>query len=129
MYEHDFVLPVGYVDEAGVLHRSGTMRLATAADELLPMADPRVQALPAYKIVILLSRVVVRLGSLEHLSPSVIEGLFVKDLAYLEELFGRINGRGARTIRVTCPKCSATFEAEVRAACSPSATSGTRIPP
>jgi Zn finger protein HypA/HybF involved in hydrogenase expression len=115
MDEHDFVLPLGFVDEAGVLHRSGTMRLATAADEILPMADPRVQALPAYKIIILLSRVVVRLGSLEHVNPSVIEGLFVKDLAYLEELYGRINGRGARRVRVTCPKCSATFETEVRA--------------
>ena len=115
MYEHDFVLPLGFVDEAGVLHRSGTMRLATAADEILPMADPRVKALPAYKIVILLSRVVVRLGTLDHVNPSVIEGLFVKDLAYLEELYGRINGRGARRGRATCPKCSATFETDVRA--------------
>lgn len=89
--EIDFELPKGYVDDSGELHRRGTMRLATAADEILPLRDPRVQQNEAYLAVIVLARVITRLGSLAEVSTNVIEGLFVSDLAYLERLYEQIN--------------------------------------
>ena len=111
--EHSFTLPVGYQDaDDGSLHREGVMRLATAADEILPLRDPRVQANPAYLIVILLSRVIVRLGSVAHINPKVIEGLFAADLAHLQDLYNRINQVGGRKMRVTCPQCQTHFEVE-----------------
>jgi hypothetical protein len=112
--EHDFTLPMGYVDEAGTLHRDGKMRLATAADEILPMKDPRVQNNPAYLTVILLSRVVTSLGSLKMVNPKVIEGLFAGDFAYLQEMYTRINQNGSNVIRTVCPKCEHKFEVEVQ---------------
>lgn len=111
--EHDFELPRGYVDKEGNLHRQGVMRLATAADEIFPMRDPRVQSLPAYLIVILLSRVVIKLGKLEQINPGVIEGLFAEDLAYLQDLYNRINGLAPQRFAQHCPQCGHTFEAEV----------------
>ena len=89
--EIDFELPKGYVDQSGTLHRRGTMRLATAADEILPLRDPRVQQNEAYLAVIVLARVISRLGSLSEVSTNVIEGLFASDLAYLERLYEQIN--------------------------------------
>jgi hypothetical protein len=89
--EHEFVLPHGFIDDDGEMHREGTMRMATAADEIHPLKDPRVQKNPAYLVVILLSRVVTRLGSLQSINPSVIEGLFVADLAFLQDMYNRIN--------------------------------------
>ena len=89
--EIEFELPKGYVDEEGVLHRTGTMRLATAADEILPLRDPRVQQNEAYLAVIVLSRVVTRLGSLAEVHTGVIERLFAADLAYLQRLYERFN--------------------------------------
>jgi len=111
--EHEFELPKGYVDTAGDLHRKGVMRLATAADEILPLKDVRVQNLPAYLIVILLSRVVVKLGKLPQINPGVIEGLFAEDLSFLQDLYNRINGFAPQRIPVHCPRCEHTFEAEV----------------
>ncbi len=112
--EHQFELPRGFVDAQGNLHREGTMRLSTAADEILPMKDPRVQALPAYLIVILLSRVVTRLGTVTPINPTVIEGLFSEDLAFLQDLYNRINGLAEQPqVRVTCPRCEHAFEAQV----------------
>jgi hypothetical protein len=108
--EHEFELPYGYVDKTGTLHRSGVMRLATAGDEILPMKDPRVQNLPAYLIVILLSRVIVRLGALPQINPGIVEGLFSADLAFLQEMYNRINGLARRPMEVKCPKCSERFE-------------------
>jgi hypothetical protein len=90
--EIEFTLPKGYIDGDGVLHRDGVMRLATAADEILPLKDPRVQANPAYLTVIVLSRVIVRLGTLPDVNTKVIEGLFASDLSYLQALYERING-------------------------------------
>jgi hypothetical protein len=90
--EYDFTLPKGYIDRHGTRHREGRMRLATAADEIMPLRDPRVKANPAYLAVIVLSRVVTRLGTLDDLSPPVIEGLFVEDLAFLQQMYRRING-------------------------------------
>jgi hypothetical protein len=89
--EIEFELPKGYVDEGGTLHRRGVMRLATAADEILPLRDPRVQQNEAYLAVIVLARVITRLGSLSDISTSVIEGLYASDLAHLERLYERIN--------------------------------------
>lgn len=111
--EYPFTLPIGYQDaEEGSLHREGVMRLATAADEILPLKDPRVQANQAYLIVILLSRVVTRLGSVAHINPKVIEGLFAADLAYLQDMYNRINQVGGRKMRVSCPQCQTNFDVE-----------------
>jgi hypothetical protein len=111
--EHEFRLPFGFVDEEGSLHRDGIMRLATAADEILPLKDPRVQANQAYLVVILLSRVVTRLGSLEQITPKVIEGLYAADLAYLQELYNRINRNDKMNRPAICPQCAHTFEVEM----------------
>lgn len=90
--EIEFTLPKGYLDGDNVLHREGVMRLATAGDEILPLKDPRVQANPAFLTIIVLSRVVVRLGALPDVNTKVIEGLFASDLSYLQTLYERING-------------------------------------
>ncbi len=110
--EFEFLLPRGYLDGEGNLHREGVMRLATAADEILPLKDPRVQSNPAYLVVILLSRVITRLGSLEAINPKVIEGLFAADVAYLQEFYNRINRDGNAARKVVCPHCQQAFEAE-----------------
>ena len=89
--EIDFELPKGYVDEAGTLHRRGLMRLATAADEILPLRDPRVQQNEAYLAVIVLARVIVRLGTLPDVHTGVIEGLYASDLGYLQRLYEQFN--------------------------------------
>ena len=103
--EYNFTLPKGYLDENGTLHKEGQMRLATAADEILPMKDPRVQQNPAYMSVILLSRVVTKLGSLPMLSTKVIENLYSSDFAYLQDLYNRINQSKPNIAKVVCPKC------------------------
>jgi len=107
--EHEFELPKGYVDATGTLHRKGVMRLATAADELMPLKDPRVRDLSAYLIVILLSRVVIRLGALTDINPGVIEGLFTEDLSYLQQTYNRINGLAYDNDETHCPQCGHHF--------------------
>jgi len=99
--EFNFTLPLGYVDESGTLHKSGTMRLATAADEILPLRDPRVRENEAYLTVVLLGRVVTRLGTLQQVTNGVIEGLFASDLAFLQDLYRRINQEGHTVAAVT----------------------------
>jgi hypothetical protein len=89
--EIEFTLPKGYLDEHGVLHRQGTMRLATAADEILPLRDPRVQQNAAYLTIIVMARVIERLGSLPEVDTKVVEGLFASDLDYLQRLYEQIN--------------------------------------
>ena len=111
--EFPFTLPRGYLDAEGNLHREGVMRLATAFDEIAPMKDPRVQSNPGYLVIILLSRVVTRLGSLEHLNPKVIEGLFAGDLAFLQDLYRRVNEHGHNRVSVSCPHCQGDFEVEI----------------
>lgn len=108
--EYEFVLPMGYVDEEGTMHREGLMRLATAGDEILPLKDPRVQKNPAYLVVILFSRVITRLGSLEAITPKTIEGLFAADLNYLQKLYNDINQLGDGGQAVTCPQCQHVFD-------------------
>jgi hypothetical protein len=111
--EFPFVLPRGYLDSDGNLNREGVMRLATAFDEIAPMKDPRVQTNPGYLIVILLSRVVVRLGELTSLNPKLIEGLFSADLAYLQDFYRQINENGHSRLGVTCPHCETRFDVEM----------------
>ena len=111
--EFEFTLPAGYVDGEGTVHREGTMRLATAIDEIAPMRDPRVKANEAYLTIILLSRVITRLGTLSHINPGVIEKLFSADFAYLQDFYRQINENGDIQIAVVCPECRHQFEWEV----------------
>jgi hypothetical protein len=110
--EFPFTLPIGLVDEHGDRHQDGTMRLATAYDEIAPMKDPRVQANPGYLGVILLSRVVTRLGDVNPINPRVIEGLFAADFAFLQDLYARVNINGHSRVAVSCPHCDKAFEVE-----------------
>lgn len=110
--EYEFILPKGYVDANGDLHRKGIMRLATAADEILPMKDPRVQQNPAYLTIIVMARVIVSLGTLSMIDTKVIEDLFSSDLAFLQDLYNRINGNGSSKIKVVCPQCQNAFDIE-----------------
>ncbi|MCB0155161.1 MAG: phage tail assembly protein [Anaerolineae bacterium] len=109
----EFTLPLGYVDGEGNLHKQGQMRLATAMDEIVPLSDPRVQANEAYIVIILLSRVITRLGTLNQISTTVIENLFAADLAYLQEFYQRVNEQGRPTLPVTCPHCQKEFEVDI----------------
>jgi hypothetical protein len=111
--EFDFVLPRGFVDDDGNVHREGRMRLATARDEILPQRDPRVRENEAYLTVILLSRVVTRLGSVGQVTPATIEGLFASDLAFLQDLYRRVNSEGTTHVAITCPSCKHEFAVDV----------------
>lgn len=111
--EFDFLLPRGYLDAEGVLHRSGTMRLATARDELLPLYDARVQENPAFTTVVLLSRVITSLGTLPGVSSDVIERMFASDVAFLQDLYRRINAEGHTHAAVTCPSCAHRFDVDL----------------
>lgn len=110
--EYNFTLPKGYIDETGTVHKQGIMKLATAADEIMPLRDARVQQNPAYLTIILLSRVVTSLGTLKMITPRVIEELYTSDFSYLQELYNRINLNGANIIKTKCPKCDHSFEVE-----------------
>jgi hypothetical protein len=110
--EFPFTLPHGYTDAEGTLHREGAMRMSTAYDEIMPLKDPRVQANPGYLVIILLTRVVTRLGSLEHINTKLIENLFSADLTYLQDFYQRINQNGHSRILVICPHCEGAFEVE-----------------
>ena len=111
--EYKFELPKGYCDENGSLHRHGIMRLATAADEILPMKDPRVQQNPGYLTIILLARVITKLGDLKAIDTKTIEKLYTSDLAFLQDLYQRINQADTPTYTAACPKCGHSFEAPV----------------
>jgi hypothetical protein len=113
--ELEFQLPFGYADSEGTLHRDGVMRRATAADEILPLGDPRVAKNPAYLLVILLSRVVTRLGNVAAINPKVIESLYAADVAYLQDLYNSMNRLGDAA-HVTCPQCRHSFMPEDNAA-------------
>ena len=111
--EFEFTLPRGYVDSDGNLHKQGVMRLATAADEISPLRDPRVKANQAYLVVILLSRVISRLGDVRDINTKVIEGLFSADLAYLQNFYRQINENGGSVVHATCPDCNRTIEVDL----------------
>ena len=110
--EYPFVLPRGYVDEQGVVHRDGVMRLATARDEISTQTDPRVRQNPAYLTVLLLARTVTRIGRVQP-DPLVVENLFASDLAFLQDLYRRVNQEGNSEIAVDCPECGHSFTVDV----------------
>ena len=110
--EFEFVLPKGYIDDNGNLHREGSMRLATAMDEILPLRDPRVRNNEAYLVVILLSQVITRLGSLPKVTPALVEKFFAADIAFLQDLYQQINDMDAHMVGAVCPNCGHEFEVE-----------------
>ena len=111
--EFAFVLPRGYVDSSGRVHKEGVMRLATARDELVPLHDDRVRENQAYLTVVLLARVVTRLGTITDIHPGLIENLFATDLAFLQDLYRRVNQEGHTRASVTCPACQHAFTVDV----------------
>ncbi len=110
--EYEFSLPKGFVDFEGNLHRDGVMRLATAMDEITPMRDPRVKQNDAYLSIIILSRVITRLGDMKEVNTGTMEGMFTSDLSYLQEFYRSINEGGSSIGRVACPSCKSEFEVE-----------------
>lgn len=111
--EFAFELPRGYVDDSGVTHRSGVMRLATARDELVPLRDDRVRENPAYLTVVLLARVITRIGDITDVHAGIVENLFASDLAFLQDLYRRINSEGHTRAGVTCPECRHEFAVDI----------------
>ena len=107
---YEFELPKGYMDGAGGLHRRGKMRLATAGDEISATRDPRVLSNPSYLTIVILSRVVTELEGLEMVNATVIEKLFTADLAFLQDMYQRINDIEPPVMTAVCPDCGKTFE-------------------
>src|SRR5713226_793168 len=103
--EFEFELPRGYVDGGRTVHRRGVMRLATARDELVPLHDDRVRENPAYLTVVLLARVISQLGTITDVHAGIVENLFASDLAFLQDLYKRVNQEGRTRAAVTCPAC------------------------
>ncbi|MEU4895065.1 hypothetical protein AB0B12_20660 [Streptomyces sp. NPDC044780] len=111
--EFAFELPRGYVDETGAVHRHGTMRLATARDELRPQIDLRVKENPAYLSVVLLSQVITRLGTLTDVHAGIVERMYATDVAFLQDFYRRVNSEGHTRAAVTCPHCEGGFEVDL----------------
>ncbi len=111
--EFEFVLPRGYVDADGNVHREGTMRLATARDELMPLLDPKVKENEAFLSLVLLSRVVTELGTLPSIDDQVIGGLWATDLAFLQDLYRQVNTEGHTLVEVSCPSCASNFAVDM----------------
>ena len=117
--EFEFTLPCGFVDEQGNLHRQGTMRLATALDEVEPLRDGRVRANDVYLSILLLSRVVTRLGEISPVSPAIVEKLFSADFTYLQDLYVRINNAGPTLVETQCPSCGTRFALDLAEVANP----------
>ena len=111
--EFSFTLPRGYVDGNGTVHRDGVMRMATARDELLPLTDDRVRDNPQYLTVVLLGRVITRLGEVPDVHAGIVENLFAVDLAFLQDLYRRVNTEGTTRAAVRCPACAHDFTVDV----------------
>ena len=111
--EFPFVLPRGYVDAGGTVHRDGVMRLATARDELVPLRDDRVRENSAYLTVVLLARVITRIGTVTDVHAGIVENLFAADLAFLQDLYRRVNTEGHTRASVSCPACAHRFAVDV----------------
>ena len=111
--EFEFTLPRGYVDKDGNLHKQGTMRLATAMDEITPLRDLRVKSNQAYLAVMLLDRVITKLGSLPEVNTGIIENLFSADFSYLQDFYRRINEDGMAKVPTSCPECNHEFEVDL----------------
>jgi hypothetical protein len=111
--EFSFTLPRGYVDDAGVVHRDGTIRLATARDEIEPLRDPAARENEAYLTVLLLARVITRLGDVTEVSPEVVERLFATDFDHLQQLYERLNTDDEAVGAIACPACRHEFEVDL----------------
>jgi hypothetical protein len=111
--EIPFTLPRGLVDAAGGVHREGTMRLATARDEIEPLRDPEVRRNEAYLSVLLLARTVTRIGDITEITPELVEGLFAADFDHLQRLYERVNTDGESVGIVSCPECAHDFEVDL----------------
>jgi len=107
--EFEFTLPCGYIDAHGNLHRQGTMRLATALDEVEPLQDVRVRVNEAYLSILLLSRVITRLGDISQVNPAIVEKLFSADVAYLQDLYIQVNDASRDLVETQCPSCGTRF--------------------
>ncbi|MFI5983440.1 hypothetical protein ACIBEA_21500 [Streptomyces sp. NPDC051555] len=108
-----FTLPRGYVDERGKVHRTGVMRLATARDEIQPLTDIRVRQNPAYLSVVLLSRLITSLGTVEEITSQVVENFFAVDVAFLQKFYEKINVDGTPVASTVCPDCDHEFEVDM----------------
>lgn len=108
-----FTLPKGYVDERGEAHRDGTMRLATARDEIEPLRDVAVRQNEAYLSVLLLARTITRIGPITDISPALVEGLYAADFDHLQRLYERINSDGDAVGVLSCPACAHQFEVDL----------------
>ncbi len=111
--EFAFTLPRGFVDSSGTVHREGIMRLANAGDEILPLRDPRVQQNPGYLTITLLARVITKLGTLPTVDTNVVERLYTIDLAYLQDLYQRINTMEMPVYKTICPHCGEEIEVPI----------------
>jgi hypothetical protein len=111
--EFAFELPRGYVDGSGTVHRSGVMRLATGRDELVPLRDDRVRENAAYLTVVLLARVTTRIGTITDVHAGIVENLFASDLAFLQDMYRRINSEGHTRAGVGCPECGHRFTVDL----------------
>ena len=111
--EFEFALPKGFVDAGGIVHRDGVMRLATARDEIEPLRDPVVRTNEAYLSVLLLSRTIVRIGTVSDVTPAVVEGLYAADFDHLQRLYERLNTDGETVGVVACPDCRHEFEVDL----------------
>lgn len=110
---YDFTLPKGIVDAAGQVHRKGKMRLATARDEIGATRDPRVLSNPAYLTIVVLSQVIVQIEGIDYITSNLIEGLFTADLAYLQDMYQKINDVEPPKMRVACPHCGEQIEVPI----------------
>jgi len=108
-----FTLPRGYVDEVGEVHRDGTMRLATARDEIEPLRDVDVRQNHAYLTVLLLARTITRIGEVTNVTPELVEGLYAADFDHLQRLYERVNSDGEAVGVVSCPACAHRFEVDL----------------
>jgi hypothetical protein len=109
----EFTLPRGYVDSAGEVHRAGSMRLATARDEIEPLREVEVRQNSAYLTVLLLARTVTRIGGITDVTPAVVEGLYASDFDHLQRLYERLNSDGESVGVISCPECSHRFEVDL----------------
>ena len=111
--EFEFDLPRGYVDRSGTVHRHGVMRLATARDELIPLHDDRVRENAAYLTIVLLARVITKLGTLDEVHAGILENMFASDVAFLQDLYRRVNEEGHTRAAVCCPACKHNFSVDM----------------
>lgn len=111
--EFEFTLPKGYVDSSGNVHKKGIMRLANAKDEIAPLSDYRVQQNRAYLVIIILSRVIIKLGSLSDINTGIVENLFSADLSYLQDFYRQVNEEGTSAIPAVCPSCGHQFDVDM----------------